>query len=165
MSLPKFCSLISVCRYRNCHSSPYLQVLMVLVHKFMLKDTFKFFFPKFVVLSQFLVCTWDIMLATVVVGLAGQWAPMLRWAEVTPLPEQLGCQCALSGAQPAFACLPSAIGCACLCPPARAVRGGWAAQRGCGSVEPAPELLGSMVRTLKLHFLFLQSFRKAENIN
>ena len=38
--------------------------------------------------------------------------------------------------------------------------------RGCGSIELAPpELLCSVVRTLKFYFLFLQSFRKTENIN
>lgn len=44
--LSKHCSLVSACGYRNCHSSPYLHVLMIVVHKFILKDTFFFFPPE-----------------------------------------------------------------------------------------------------------------------
>lgn len=55
----------------------------------------------------------------------------------------------------ALICLPpSAIGCACS-----------ASQPGLQSCRVWDTLLCSVLRVLKPHFLFLQSFRKAENVN
>lgn len=139
----KRCSLISAYGDRNCHSSPYLQVLMILVHKFMLKGTFKiFFFLKFVALLLFLLCASFTYMGHHASCRGGRpcW-PVGNHAEVGrsyPYLNGLGRQCALRGGQPAFACLPSAIGRACFCLPARGVGGGWAAQgmweqRACSS--------------------------------
>lgn len=105
-------------------------------------------------------CTWDIVLAAMLGGLAGQWAPIPRWAEVTPLLNGLGRQCVLRGGQQ-HSPAPNRVWGVLASAHQPEVWEEAGLPRECGSMEP----LCSAVRTLKLHSLFLQSFRKAQNVN